>query len=1508
MPPEARRGPSGRFAFVLVAFVLALLCSTSVAAAAPCDAPVQSVIACENSRPGAPPSDWQVSGTGDPTITGFTTAMSVRPGDTVGFKIKTPAARYHVDILRLGYYGGDGARIVSAGLRPGVALPQTQPACRTDAGSGLIDCGNWAVSLSWTVPATAVSGVYLAHLVREDTGGDSLIPFVVRDETRQSAMVVQTSDTTWQAYNAYGGNSLYSCTVACPAGDPLAYKAAYKVSYNRPFDKAGYDGGSNFLFSSEYPMIRFLEANGYDVSYVAGIDVERRGPQLRTHRLFVSSGHDEYWSAGQRANVEAARDAGVNLAFFSGNEVFWKTRWEPSIDAGATPDRTLVSYKDTHFAAPQDPVAWTGTWRDPRFSPPADGGRPENALTGQIFRINSGSAALTVPYAFRALRLWRNTAVQGLTPGQSLTLAPQSLGYEWDEDPDNGFRPAGQFRLSSTTVSGVEVFTDYGTTTALGTATHNLTLHRATSGALVFGAGTVQWAWGLDAENPIGNQPDPTMRQATVNLFADMGVQMASPQPGLQAAVASTDTTAPTSAITSPAAGATVADGTVVTVTGTASGGTVAGVEVSTDGGDTWHPATGTSSWTYRWSAAHGHPRAVIRSRAVDDSGNLETPSPGTTLNVSCPCSLWGTAINPAQPDAGDPNAVEVGLKFRTDTFGTITGLRFYKAQANTGTHVGSLWTAGGQRLAQATFTNESASGWQTVTFADPVLVDPGTTYVVSYFAPAGHYAVTSGYLHPAPAPPPSGGAVVDSPPLHALRSSGSIQNGVYRYTGTSAFPASSFGASNYWVDPVFVPAQPPGQVTGVSATAGLQSATVSWTRPSGGGPVSSYKITPYIGTAAQTPTTAPAPATSATVRPLTGGQTYTFKVTAINANGAGPDSAASDAVTISSTATAPSAPTAVSAQPGKRSALVEWAAPTDDGGQAVTGYTVTPYAGGVAQAPVTVSGTPPAIRVTMTGLQNGTAYRFGVRATNATGTSAQSAQSAAVTPRDTIFDFGVPAVADSGDGSPIEVGVKFRADRSGVVTGVRFYKAAANTGTHTGSLWTAAGQRLAQATFSNETASGWQHVTFASAVPVTADTTYVASYFAPNGRYSATTGALGNGVSAPPLTAVANSQSANGVYLYSPSTMFPANSYRATSYSVDVLFAASPPGQVTGASAMAGYESASVSWAAPTTGGPATSYAVTPYVGTVAQTPTTVAAPATSASVRGLTGGQSYTFRVTATNADGAGPPSAASNAVLVAGPAAPGPPTGVTAQPGKQAALVRWTAPADDGGRSITGYTVTPYVGSAAQTPATVSGSATSAVVPGLTNGTAYAFRVTAANAVGGGPASAATAAVAPRDTLLEFTTPATVDSGDPGPIEVGLKFRADRSGQVTGVRFYKAAANTGTHVGSLWTADGQRLAQVTLADESASGWQSATFASPVPVTADTTYVVSYFAPAGHYAYTGAAFASGPLVNAPLTALSNVQSPNGVYAYTAAAGTFPTSSYNATNYWVDVLFAGGA
>jgi hypothetical protein len=564
---------------------------------------------------------------------GFATDISYNPGDTVSFKISTDATNYSINLYRIGYYAGLGARQV-ASISPLVPLPQTQPTCLSDPTTQLLDCGNWAVTATWTIPTTAVSGVYIAKLTRLDTGGASQIFFIVRDDASSSDLLFQTSDTTWQAYNTYGGASLYAGAGGV-RGD--------KVSYNRPFNTSSTISNSA-LFATEYPAIRWLEANGYNVSYFSGVDSDRNGSLIQQHTVFLSVGHDEYWSDGTRANLEAARAAGVNLAFLSGNVGPWKTRWEPSIDGTNTSYRTLVSYKETaagHPIDPLDPTIWTGEWRDNRFSPPADGGRPENEVTGQLAWVGAGnSSALQIPQADGQMRFWRNTSVAQLASGKAATLSAGCsclLGYEWDSDIDNGQRPAGLFHLSTQAMTvTVMVLDPWASKFGPGRATHNLTMYRATSGALVFDAGTINWALGLDGNGYPASTPDLNLQQATVNLLADMHVQPGTLQPGLAAATASTDTIAPTSQITAPANGASLLLNSSVTISGTAAdsgGGVVGGVEVSFDGGVTWHPATGRGSWTYKWKPQVSG-SINLRSRAVDDSGNLEAPGPAITVTV----------------------------------------------------------------------------------------------------------------------------------------------------------------------------------------------------------------------------------------------------------------------------------------------------------------------------------------------------------------------------------------------------------------------------------------------------------------------------------------------------------------------------------------------------------------------------------------------------------------------------------------------------------------------------------------------------------------------------------------------------------------------------------------------------------------------------------------------------------------------------------------------------------
>src|SRR5262249_34539513 len=258
----------------------------------------------------------------------------------------------------------------------------------------------------------------------------------------------------------------------------------------------------------------------------------------------------------------------------------------------------------------------------------------------------------------------------------------------------------------------------------------------------------------------------------------------------------SSDTTAPTSTITSPVPGAVIESFVPITISGTASdagGGVVSAVEVSLDGA-TWHRASGTGSWTYTWT-----PNVVgtitIRSRATDDSGNIEQPSTGVTvtLYIGCPCSIWDSTATPDVASNNDPQGVELGVRFRSDNAGYIKGIRFYKGASNVGPHTGKLWTATGTLLASAPFSAETASGWQEIRFATPVAIAANTVYVASYYTASGYYALTNPYFT----------SQVYRPPLTALADGDGGGDGLYQY-GSGGFPASTYNASNYWVDVVF--------------------------------------------------------------------------------------------------------------------------------------------------------------------------------------------------------------------------------------------------------------------------------------------------------------------------------------------------------------------------------------------------------------------------------------------------------------------------------------------------------------------------------------------------------------------------------------------------------------------------------------------------------------------------------------------------------------------------------
>jgi hypothetical protein len=767
----------------------------------------------ENCLPGRPASEWDIDGAGDPSIQGFGTDISVDAGQSIDFKIDTTATAFDVPIYRLGYYGGDGARLVDTIPSSGVTATE-QPACLEEdipMGGGattdgaLLDCGNWSVSATWQVPDDATSGVYIARPTRTDNGGASHIVFIVRDDASTSDLVFQTSDTTWQSYNPYGGYNAYGTSGAV---------VAEKLSYNRPFTTRGGEL-ENWLFNGEYPMIRWLERNGFDVSYISAVDTERNSELLTNHDVFLSVGHDEYWSQGRRDAVTAARDAGVHLSFFSANEVYWKTRWESSNagDQDGQAYRTQVVYKEGS-SAPSGAVehrncynnyecdpsdVWTGQWRE------APGSTPENSLSGQIsWRETRPGRSLSVPGEYAPLRFWRNTDVAGLGASDEISLGENMLGYEWDpEYPEYADSyPAGRILMSDTRETSFTGDED----------AHHLSMYRADSGALVFGAGTVQWSWGLDENHDFGSSvEDRNVQQATVNVLADMGVQPTTPQATLAPATASTDTIGPTVSVSSPATGDTVAVGSTVSVTGTAADadGQVGVVEVSVDGGTTWRRADGRDSWSYTFTAPSTTGAAItILARATDDSVNMGALSAPVELTVGeaapqqCPCTIFGNT-DPNASAENDGTALEVGVRFRAAQSGSVSAVRLYKAFSQATTLTGRLYTNDGTLLGEGVASLPSGStGWQQITLNEPVAVAEDTTYVASYYSPDGYYSATTYGLVLA----------VDNPPLSALEDGVDGANGVYRYGG--GFPNSTWNASNYWADVLFTSGPAPEDTT----------------------------------------------------------------------------------------------------------------------------------------------------------------------------------------------------------------------------------------------------------------------------------------------------------------------------------------------------------------------------------------------------------------------------------------------------------------------------------------------------------------------------------------------------------------------------------------------------------------------------------------------------------------------------------------------------------------------
>ena len=448
---------------------------------------VGNVIRRENAQPGT--EDWKIPASREAStqIQAYASATSVLPGKVLNFYVSTQqeGTQYEINIYRLGWYDGTGGRLMAVqsnliGHAQGYYNRDQQRlvACKTclvNLQTGLIEA-NWQISFALSVPSNWTTGIYLAKLV-DVNDMQTYVPFDVKGNNH-AAYVAVTPDTTYAAYNQWGGYSLYA------AQSPLAgLSRGAKVSFNRPYDDLY--GSSQVLFV-EAQAIHWFESQGYDIAYISNVDLHENSEQLLQHRAYISLGHDEYWTKEMRDGVEHARDAGIGLAFLGANAAYWQMRFE--LDSAGNKDRTIVCYKveSRNNDLERDPIYQnditrvTAQWRDPVLA------RPENALIGIMssdFTHQRFGFSWQVSTNVQSLLLDGT----GLQPGQSYGCG--LVGNEWDQVMNNGATPNGLHILSVSNVVDNNNRSDVS----------NTSYYIAPSGAMVFATGAIYWTAALDS-------------------------------------------------------------------------------------------------------------------------------------------------------------------------------------------------------------------------------------------------------------------------------------------------------------------------------------------------------------------------------------------------------------------------------------------------------------------------------------------------------------------------------------------------------------------------------------------------------------------------------------------------------------------------------------------------------------------------------------------------------------------------------------------------------------------------------------------------------------------------------------------------------------------------------------------------------------------------------------------------------------------------------------------------
>ena len=467
---------------------VALLCGVSAPAAV-----ADNAIQRENALPGT--TAW--NGPGSSLIELYASQIGAAPGDEIDVHVNThpDPARYRLEIYRLGWYGGAGGRLITClPSCSGDEQGRPQPVPTTTATDGPPLRANWPVTDTFQTGADWTSGYYEIRAVLTsgpDAGRGSVTYFILREtpHTPASQILVQVPVNTWEAYNQWGGKSLYD----------FDGPRAHEVSFDRPWGRY-----ANSPLWWEIQNVRFLEREGYDVSYQTDVDTDLDPSSLLDHRLVMTDGHDEYWSKNMRDGFDAALAGGTNLAFMNSNTGYWQIRYEDN-------DRTIVAYKDASLDPEPDPMLKTVMFRQL--------GRPECMLEGDQMRYQPPHQTGPHDYTVVAPANDPWLANTGLTPG---TVIPDLVGDEWDglnPWPDSCIHP------------GLTVLLHFALNSPVGDA--DAVRFTAPSGARVFASGAQRFSWGLDTfgtQQYGHNEPaSPGLQQFVRNMLDDLTRPQAPP-------------------------------------------------------------------------------------------------------------------------------------------------------------------------------------------------------------------------------------------------------------------------------------------------------------------------------------------------------------------------------------------------------------------------------------------------------------------------------------------------------------------------------------------------------------------------------------------------------------------------------------------------------------------------------------------------------------------------------------------------------------------------------------------------------------------------------------------------------------------------------------------------------------------------------------------------------------------------------------------------------------------